>query len=303
MGFSVIFCNNSTPKTLGFIRLLEAISFLQNDIILKHMDQALKKIGIAKDLQFRLDNIEIPEEVRDAIANKEVAKTVLDAVLDFFQLGALSKVFNTAENIKGNLDEYKKGLLMEQYIGGLEDAQKEVGKLQKFVTDPEGNVIFSKMIRILNANPPNPGYARLLALTLKRIVESNFNELFEKHIYALNQIEQLTPQALALLADYANWPEYEIGNYSSNHGVITSDWIEEFLLYYLPLRNITDHETERRIAHAFKELLRNDFIRSRKQGESDSKDLGDMKDSDKKAVCEPTELGLEVLEYIDMDKK
>lgn len=267
------------------------------------MDQALKKVELAKDLQSRLDNIGIPEEVKDAIASKQVTKTVLDAVLDFFQLGALSKVFKTAENIKENLDEYKKGLLMEQYMEGLEDTQKEVGKLHNFVTDPEGNVIFSKIIRILNANPPNPGYARLLALALKRMVKSNFSELFEKHIYALNQIEQLTPQALALLADYVSWPEYELGNYSSNHGVITSEWIEQFLLYYLPLKKVTDNEMERRIAHAFKELFRNGFIRSRVQGESDSKDMGSIKESEKKAVCEPTDLGLEILEYIDLHKK
>lgn len=266
------------------------------------MSPDLKKIEITKDLQSRLDNIELPKEVEDAIANKEVGKTTLEVVLDFFQLGALSKVFNTADTIKEHLDEYKKGLLLEQYMAGLEDIQKEIGKLHNFVTHPEGNVIFSKIIRILNANPPNPGYAKLLAQALKRIVRSNFSELFEKHIYALNQIEQLTPQALALIADYVSWPEYEIGNYSSNHGVITSEWIEPFLLYYLPLKKVANNDIERRIAHAFKELLRNGFIRSRVQGESDSKDLTSMKESGRKSVCEPTELGTEILDYIDISQ-
>lgn len=261
------------------------------------MNKALQKVD--DNLRSRLDNVQIPNEIRQKIANTEAGKTIRGAILSFFNLDILEKVLNTAESIESETNEYKKGLLMSAYMDQVDDIQEEVNKLENFVISPEGNILFSKVIRIINNNPQSKSYSKLLAECLKKIINSNFKDLFSKHVYALNQIEKLTPQALILLADYGNWPEYQIRNYSSNRGILTSEWIEEFLLYYAPSRGITDNQMTRRIAHALKELQRNGFIQSRKQGETDSNDLSSLKDSDKKTICEPTELGLEILEYID----
>lgn len=256
---------------------------------------------IEDNLQSRLDNIEIPDEIQGRITNIETGKTVRGAILSFFNLDAIEKIFNTAESIENETNEFKKGLLISAYMDQVDNMEKEVKRLENFVISPEGNILFSKIIRIVNNNPQSKSYSKLLADCLKKIIDSNFKDLFSKHVYSLNQIEKLTPQALILLADHKNWPEYQIGNYASMKGVLTSEWIEEFLLFYAPKRGITNEQIIRRIAHALKELQRNGFIQSRKQGETDSKDLSSLKDSENNASCEPTKLGLEILEYIKSD--
>ncbi|MEK7571767.1 MAG: hypothetical protein AAB553_05840 [Patescibacteria group bacterium] len=252
------------------------------------------------DLQTKLDDTLLPQEVIEEISIKEQTKTLRGVILETFGLGAVEKVFDTAERIADATDEYKKGLLMQSYIGQVENAQAEILKLQTFIMNPEGNILFSKVTRLLSENPLNPYYSQLLAHYLKKTVQSDFQKLFTENIYALNQIEKLTPQGLILLADYESWPEYKIMNYSSQRGVVTSEWIEEFLMYYTQVKGITEDGMARRIANTLRELLRNGFIRSKLKNETDSKTLSSIKAStENPAICEPTELGKEILEYIE----
>lgn len=259
------------------------------------------QIPTQDDLQTKIEETIVPEGVIEKIAAEETGKTVRGAMLDLFHLGAVEKILNTAENIEKATEEYKKGLLMHAYMEKTESVEEEVKKLEEYITSREGSTLFNKVIKIVNINPENPYYAKLLASALRRALETDFQSLFAKHIYALDQIEKLSPQALILLADYASWPEYKINNYESDHGIITSSWIEEFLLFYLPHKNITDEKgVGRRISHAFHELLRGGFIRSKLQKETDSKTFSSVKESDQNpAMCEPTELGNEILEYIE----
>lgn len=250
------------------------------------------------NLRSQLDSVEIPSTVLNDIKTKEVKKTTRGVFLDLFGLGTIEKVLDTAERIEEATQEYKRGMLMQEYSQQVKLTQDEVSKLEKFVTSPEGNILFNKIVRIVNNNPPIPHYAKLLANALKTTINSNFLELFHKYIYVLNQIEKLTPQALIILVDSNNWPEYSIGTYASEKGVITSEWIKSFLLSYGPAKKITDDSTIRRIGHALQELLRANLIRSRHANQIDSKNLGSLHDSTNPAKCEPTELGLEILEYV-----
>ena len=249
-------------------------------------------------LQSQLESVAIPLSVLTDIKTKEIKKTARGAILELFGLGALENVLDTAERIEGATQEYKKGMLMEEYGRQVKINQDEVAKLKKFVTSPEGNIVFNKIIRILNNNPPIPYYAKLLATALRKIINSDFSNLFTKHVYVLNQIEKLTPQALIILVDCKNWPEYSIGAYASERGVITSEWIKSFLSSYAPVKKVADDSMIRRMGHALQELLRANLIVSRHAHATDSKGLGSLHDSTNPAKCEPTELGMEILEYV-----
>lgn len=122
--------------------------------------------------------------------------------------------------------------------------------------------------------------------------------LFEKHKYALDRIGRLTPQALVILNDSDNWPQYKLGNYQSSSGVITSDWIRSFTPIYATTRGVTDEKKFRRISHTIKELLTDGLLRSRLPGQNDSRDYSSVKEAENTAIVEPTELGEEILSYI-----
>lgn len=247
-----------------------------------------------------VDSIILSDEETEEIVSDKVSKAVFAGALEFVGLGAIVKVLETAEKIKEEITQKKKNILLVKYFSDVNHIQKEINKLKEFVSDPVGNTLFNKIIRIVDTNPPNKYYLELFAKVLKKIINSDFQKLFSKHIYTLNQIEKLTPQALIILADYGSWPEYYISRYATRDGIITTDWIEEFLLYYIKHKKISDDELSRRIAHSLRELFRNDLIRSKMQKETDSKDIGSIKESIRNlASCELTELGTEIVDYID----
>lgn len=148
-----------------------------------NMNKALQKVE--DNLQSKLDSIQIPNEVQQKIANTEAGKTIRGVILSFFNLGILEKVFTTAESIENETNEYKKGLLMSAYTDQVDNIQKEVNKLENFVISPEGNILFSKIIRIINNNPQSKSYSKLLAECLKKIINSN------SRIYLVNMSTHL----------------------------------------------------------------------------------------------------------------
>ena len=260
------------------------------------MDKSLIKPN--QKLEDKLDNIILSEKEVQEVTEKVVGKTLLTAVFESLGLGGVVKVFETSEEVKKEINERKKAYLITSYLSEVDNIEEEIYKLKTFVSDPAGNTLFNKIIRIVNNNHPNKEYVILLSKILKKITNSDFQKLFSSHIYALNQIEKLTPQALIVLADYASWPEYTIGNYASQGGTITTEWTETFSEYYTTHKNITDEAIKRRVAHSIKELVRTDLIQSYIQGERDSKELSSMKESTSKAVCDFTDLGREIVEYI-----
>ena len=253
-----------------------------------------------KSLEDKLNDIILPEEQESKIAQKELSKGIFAGILESIGLSSVVKISEIAEKIQNKISEAKKAILLSTYFSTVDDINEETAKLKEFVLDPVGNTLFNKIIRIVNINPPNQAYVELLAKVLRKVTHSDFSKLFSKHDYALNQIEKLTPQALLILNDCKRWPEYKIGNYASQGGVITTQWTEAFSTYYTEHIKITDEEIRRRIAHAIKELLRNDLIMNYVQGERDSKDLSSIKEStSNKTVCDLTELGREIIEYIE----
>lgn len=255
-----------------------------------------------QELKERLDTVILPEEEVEEIITDKTGKALFTGILESIGLGGVVKVCEIAENVNEEIAQRKQALLLSNYFSNVDDLEEEINKLKSFVSDPVGNTLFNKVVRIVNANPPTKAYVELLAKVLAKLTNSDFQKLFSQHIYALSQIEKLTPQSLILLADYGSWPEYYIDEeYESDHGVITTEWIGTFvLLYYAPLKRIDDDSMIQRIVHSFRELQRNDFVISRLQNETDSKTISSIKESTKNpAICDLTELGKEIIDYLD----
>ncbi|KAF5028224.1 hypothetical protein DSECCO2_661310 [anaerobic digester metagenome] len=159
-----------------------------------------------------------------------------------------------------DLREAKKEILLTCYFDKLEQIEEGLNSLKDLLTNPVGNTLFNKILRILDNAAPDLELTEHLAKTLKYIVETDFKSLFDDHKYALNQIEMLTPQALTILSDSKNWPMWRMESFASNSGRITSDWLPEFVNLYSMKKNMTEYRMKAKISHSMNDLIKNRYI-------------------------------------------
>jgi hypothetical protein len=262
-----------------------------------HMVSTIKRQE--DDIEDILSEIPIPENKLDEITHLETAKTMRGAIFTLLGIDSLTKLIDQGERIKEAQQEWKRGKLLQFIMHEEASLREKQQQFEKLVTDPQGNILYNKVIRLLDDEPPNAHYIKLLANTLKKIRGSDFNTRFSEHSYVLNQIEKLTTQALLLLSDYSNWPEFIIGSYRSDGEFLDSSWVNEFLLYYAPQRGIKDKTIIERMAHSFLELEQNEMIRSKVLNGLGSTDFGSIKEDKTKAKIVLTIIAREILSYIE----
>lgn len=240
----------------------------------------------SKTLEERIKNIKISKEDEENIKNDRTKKFIRDKALGLFKIGEIvNEIINWNETIDEDIKQAKKEFLIAQYFEQSDQNQHALQELKKFLTDPQGNTLFNKILRILDDTPPDMELASHLSNALLHIVNNNFQELFEEHKYALSQIELLTPQALSILSDYKSWPIFRLGSYSTNGGKITSDWLNEFTTAYVSTKGIHDPNIINRVQHSLNELIRSRFIEAHLFAE-------------KQARCNVTDIGKLLLPYI-----
>lgn len=240
-----------------------------------------------KSLDARIDKVRLTDEVEAEITKSKAKKLVRDKVLGLFKVGEIvSEFLNWNESLDGDLREAKKEYLLAEYFEQNENNSLAISELKKFLSSPQGNTLFNKILRVLDDSPPDIELAKHLSLALQHIVKSDFYKLFEQHKYALSQIERLTPQALSILSDYRNWPILSIGSYSASGSKITSDWLMEFSQAYSTQKGINESEMQNRVRHSINELISVRFIEAHLVGE-------------KRAQCKVTSVGRSLLPYID----
>lgn len=216
-----------------------------------------------KDLETRLQEIKLSEEEEKKIISEKTIKTIRDKTLGMFKIGeAINTLLNWNEEIDTELKNAKKEYLLNSYFDKTEQSEDSIKQIQQFLTSPQGNTLFNKIIRILDNTPPDIELTEHLATVLKNITNSDFIKLFDDHKFALNQIEMLTPQALTLLSDFKNWPSWKLGSYSANGGIITSDWMPDFISGYSATKNITDTKLQLKITHSMNDLVKNNYARA-----------------------------------------
>lgn len=150
---------------------------------------------------------------------------------------------------------------------------------------PSGNTLFNKILRILDDTPPDADLIKYLVNALEYVIDSDFVNMFEGHKYALALLEQQTPQALTILADYRSWTDFPLSLTISTAGKITSDWLEAFIGPYVKSKGISDSRVIERIRNSMNELITKRFVEA-------------VSLADNRAKAQLTDMGNLLLRYI-----
>ncbi|MGN8160649.1 hypothetical protein ACS8YF_18510 [Salinisphaera sp. SWV1] len=241
-----------------------------------------------KTLDARLESLELPPGEEKRIKSDRARKVIRDRALGLFKIGeVISEFLNWNEAVDNDLRDAKKEYLLSKYFEKNDENSEAISSLKDFLSSPQGNTIFNKILRILDDSPPDLELAEHLSSALQHVINNDFDTLFEQHKYALSQIERLTPQALTVLSDYRDWPSFTLSSYSAAGSKITSDWLSEFARAYSTRKNIADEGKRNRLRHSINELISLRFVEAHLVGE------------DKVASCRITSVGTSILVYVD----
>ena len=226
--------------------------YIKSQQIIESPDVFLATEG--KRLEDRLKKISIGINEHEII-KRQTGKTIRDSVLGSIPLGqAVSAILNWNENIDADIENAKKNKLLELYFEKSDEHDQSIYQMKRLLSNPQGNTLFNKILQIIGDSPPDVELIKHLSSSLKYVADSDFVKLFETHKYSLSQIEKLTPQGLSILSDYSNWPKFDLKSYSANGGRITSDWLNDFVRIYAPMKGIKDPALSGRLLHSLNDL-------------------------------------------------
>lgn len=237
----------------------------------------------------RLSETKLEPEQIAGEAVEGLGSAVRDALVELLPGGKIvSALLKSATETDQKLKQKKLEILLNRYFHRVDQTEDAVRNLEKFVTDPWGNALFGKIARIVDDNPPDTGLLDHLGRALKYMASGDFKALFEEHKFALAQIEQLTPQALTLIADHKNWPTWGAAGYTAVADTVTSPWAEEFGANFRSLEPWTDG-ARRRLVHVAHDLRARGFAEAK---------LTELPSEIFVARPQLTAIGRELLKYI-----
>lgn len=124
-----------------------------------------------KALETRIEKIRVPEEERARLVTDKATRLVRDKLLGFFKVGEIIKeVLDWNESIDSNLREAKKEFLLARYFEVTEKNELATRQLCNFLSSPQGNTLFNKIIRIIDDSPPDLELAHHLSSALQHVV-------------------------------------------------------------------------------------------------------------------------------------
>lgn len=242
-----------------------------------------------KELEEILGKISIPKEQLAEITKKEGFKIIRDETLGILPLGKVIKaIIGINEKIDSELREKKKEILLAMVLQEASESSQKLQKLIEFISSPQGNVLYNKILRILDNEPVDFELLRHLASTLEKMIAEDFERLFEEYKYVLSEIERMPIQAMSILSDAKNWPLFELGGIIQARGQdIVSDWTPWFAAAFCKAKEIGDKKIQDRIMHSLNYLYKNGFMTCRKKNEQE-----------KVYYCELTTAGKEIYSYL-----
>jgi hypothetical protein len=232
----------------------------KSEMILLHPNQYLdlEKRTLEKKLgELKLTEKEI-EEIRNGHAIKILNDTILGKVPGY-KLAKTLLCWN--KEVDKEIKNAKKEMLLVNCCSKLNDHGQSIEILKNFISNPAGSTLFNKILQIIDDNPPDPELVQHLSSALLYISQTDFEELFNDHKYALAQIQLMTPHSLTILNDNDNWPPFTLGSFSTNAGVITTEWLEEFSHSYMSSKQVAEN-AKKLILHCVNELISKRFIRA-----------------------------------------
>lgn len=202
-----------------------------------------------------LQSIQLTEEKR----NELLLETFGEALLKKIPL--LGSLIDHAQQYQNKVNSARLAVLLSKFEEQISSFEKFRDILGKLLTSNAGIMLFHKTVRIVNTGNFEQEYIELLAKTLKHISESDFEDLFNEHDYALSQIEKLSPQALLVLSSFESWRGISLqGGTTMSGQTIVGNWDDQVTNFFARSKNIEDERIKRRLAHAFRELENNRML-------------------------------------------
>lgn len=244
-----------------------------------------------KNLDKRISEVKLNKEEEQEIIKSKTIKTIRDKVLGVFKIGDLiNTILNWNEEIDSEIKETKKQYLLSVYFDKTDNTEESIKNIGEFLTNPQGNTIFNKILRVLDNNPPDFELTNNLANVLNHIINSDFKNLFEDHKFAINQIELMSPQSILLLSDRKNWPIWKLSSFSSTNGILTHNWIPDFMNIYARNKSINDRLTKERIGHSLNDLIKNRYAEAI---------ILPNKENEKTGAIRLTKIGTFIFKYLE----
>lgn len=109
----------------------------------------------SKTLEARLREQALSDEEIKNIEETQGGKAIRDALLGSFIVGKVVKTFlDFNDGVSKAVKDAKRSRLLEIYLNNADKTEKAVANLQRFVSDPQGSVLFNKVLQILDEPPP-----------------------------------------------------------------------------------------------------------------------------------------------------
>lgn len=191
------------------------------------------------------------KEVKDALL-AATKGTAISAGLGVLGLG---KVFEWKERLDDALREQQLNNVLRQFAQQFASVDDAVARLQILTGTREGQVLFRKVIQILESGESDPDWTALLATILKNISDEKIAAQFRQYEFLLSQIDKLSPQSLVVLSKYNIWKDALIsGTTTTSKQTMAGDWDSQISNFLARRIDVADSSAILRIGHTFKEL-------------------------------------------------
>jgi len=170
----------------------------------------------------------------------------------------VSTVAEIIEKIDDELRDEKLQILLASFAERFDSAEDALNKLKELASTREGAILFRKLIQIMDNGDLDAEWLGVLSTALKKITDADLKAQFREIVYALGQIDRLTPQALIILSKYYKWSGVRIqGTTTASRQTTSGDWDVQAVSHWLPSE---EPGVRTRIAHAFRELMSTGLI-------------------------------------------
>ncbi|SET95933.1 hypothetical protein SAMN04487821_13427 [Enterococcus malodoratus] len=223
-----------------------------------------------RTLESRLSDVEIGSEqeietikTSSKEAGREAGREMINSIPVVSLVSKAAFVFmDWNKKLDANLEDVKKQMLLEAYFNKSDNHEKAIENLKEAMTDVYGNALINKIFRMLSDYPPDGDWFTHLRTALEKICESkNFEKLFDTHKFNLGLIEKMSPQALSIIVDANNWPEFQFSfSGMSIGGKVTDQFQFPFATTYAQKKGIKEAIKVERIVHIVNDLQNGGFI-------------------------------------------
>lgn len=193
-------------------------------------------------LRNKYDRIE--SEILDTInkdsikeAQVSVSKNVMTNITSLLTGGitdCFSPLLELNEQKNNNIRLAKLEYLLNAYIDKVDNQEESIKKLEVFIKDNYGNIIFNNILNILDNYPPEKDAITILNLILRKIVFlGDFQKYFSQYMLDIRRLNMLSAQALIVFKKLPNNFEFiheagvGVDSVKYNGIILTVPWAEE----------------------------------------------------------------------------